>query len=201
MMGRGPLVLAAEWLVCAAAGTAAVHRLAGPNWLPLAVGLIALAAASAAGLLVGQDPWRGRAHVAAVVVLASWLFAAVAVMELVPLLPAAPVVVGAAALVALHTAHRGAQRQLQDHSTEHVLYRFYDVYERLLYVGRTSQPPRRRFGQHRANKDWWGDVAVRELTHYPTAEALEAAERQAIRKEKPKHNKVRYAADGAGYFL
>jgi predicted GIY-YIG superfamily endonuclease len=71
----------------------------------------------------------------------------------------------------------------------HALYRFYDDANRLLYVGITSAP-RLRFDQHRAAKPWWEDIVVREVTWYPTRELLAAAEKSAIRRERPLYNVV-----------
>lgn len=72
-------------------------------------------------------------------------------------------------------------------TTRHALYRFYDLTGRLLYIGITSSP-RLRFEQHKALKPWWADVAVREVTFYPTRELLESAEIKAIRRERPLYN-------------
>lgn len=167
--------------------------------------IVALAAVCSAAALVGllacREPWRSRAHITATTVLVAWLLAAVAdatarlnpepAALAVAVAVAVPTAAAVASWVVLHLARLGARRQIQGHVTEHVLYRFYDVYERLLYIGITSDP-RSRFGQHRASKDWWGNVAVRELTYWPSREALEEAEREAIRAENPRHNKVRY---------
>lgn len=71
----------------------------------------------------------------------------------------------------------------------HALYRFFDDSNRLLYVGITSIP-KLRFEQHRAAKPWWPDIAVREITWYPTRELLAAAEKSAIQRERPLYNIV-----------
>lgn len=208
-MRPGPYTLvAAGWALAAAYGSWAAHQLLRDRYglAPQAATTIVAAAALASAVAVVvvlscREPWRSRAHVTAVTVGAGWALAAVAdaAGALDPATLAAVVAVAVPAATALasasvlHLARLGARRQIQGHVTEHVLYRFYDVYERLLYIGITSDP-RSRFGQHRASKDWWGDVAVRELTYLPSREALEEAERDAIRTEKPRHNKVRYEA-------
>lgn len=67
------------------------------------------------------------------------------------------------------------------------LYRLYDANGQLLYVGVTGNP-RKRFGDHRRNKDWWGDVSTRSLEWFDTeAQALEM-EIRAITTEAPKYN-------------
>ena len=71
-------------------------------------------------------------------------------------------------------------------SNPHVLYRFFDANDRLLYVGITHNPSR-RFEKHRA-RDWWRDVATIRLQVYPTRAAVQAAERRAVANEHPRHN-------------
>lgn len=75
----------------------------------------------------------------------------------------------------------------------HVLYRFFDAEERLLYVGITNEPGR-RFRKHGDTKAWWPTVARVQLAHFPDREALAAAERAAIAGEAPLHN-VHYQAE------
>lgn len=68
------------------------------------------------------------------------------------------------------------------------LYRFFDADGRLLYVGVTSNP-KVRWHAHELYQHWWQEVHTKEIEWLPTrAEAL-AAERQAIRTEKPLHDK------------
>lgn len=69
------------------------------------------------------------------------------------------------------------------------LYRYYDRFSRLLYVG-ISLSAVQRAGQHRADKGWWSDVVRMEVERYPTRELAIAAEREAIVSEKPMHNVV-----------
>lgn len=79
------------------------------------------------------------------------------------------------------------EQYLRPGVTNHHLYRFYDRNNRLLYVGITSDT-RVRFRQHAESKKWWPDVAVREITHYPTRPDLAAAEIVAIKRERPLYN-------------
>lgn len=67
------------------------------------------------------------------------------------------------------------------------LYRFYDAAGDLLYVGQTINPGR-RMEKHRGTNAWWGDVARIDMEQFPDRPALLAAERAAIKEDKPKHN-------------
>lgn len=69
----------------------------------------------------------------------------------------------------------------------HTLYRFFAADGGLLYVGLTKQPWA-RFKQHAHDKPWWTLVASATLQHYPTREALQQAEKQAIADEEPRYN-------------
>ena len=69
----------------------------------------------------------------------------------------------------------------------YTLYRFFDEDETLLYVGQTTNPPR-RFKEHAAAKNWWLNVASIDLEHFPDQQSLNYAERQAIVLEDPLHN-------------
>lgn len=71
--------------------------------------------------------------------------------------------------------------------TGHSLYRFYDARGKLLYIGITNSI-RLRFAQHKDSKSWWPQVAVREISHYPSRAAVLAAERAAIIRERPIYN-------------
>jgi len=67
------------------------------------------------------------------------------------------------------------------------LYRLYSSDGTLLYVG-VANDPIRRMKEHRANRDWFGEVAgIRFETHATRREA-EDAEAEAIRAEHPRHN-------------
>lgn len=71
------------------------------------------------------------------------------------------------------------------------LYRFYDSQGTLLYVG-ISLGAAQRASQHRADKEWWPQVARMDVQHLGnvTRPEAEAIERQAIVDERPKHNVV-----------
>lgn len=71
--------------------------------------------------------------------------------------------------------------------TAHVLYRFHDAADRLLYIGITADPPA-RFRSHGATKRWWAEVAHVRLEHHTDRHALADAERAAILAERPRYN-------------
>jgi len=76
----------------------------------------------------------------------------------------------------------------------HVLYRFYDRSDHLLYVGITNNPAA-RFKQHEHGKDWWDQVASITLEQHASRQALMDAERAAIIAERPTHNVVHSATN------
>jgi hypothetical protein len=69
----------------------------------------------------------------------------------------------------------------------HTLYRFFDRSGRLLYIGITVAAAA-RWGQHSWDKSWWNEVATCTIQHFPRRSTALAAERAAIRSEKPLHN-------------
>jgi predicted GIY-YIG superfamily endonuclease len=71
----------------------------------------------------------------------------------------------------------------------HALYRFFDAKDALLYVGITNSLTR-RWGQHENEKTWFTDVARATVEHHPTRDAVFAAEKVAIQREKPRFNVV-----------
>lgn len=73
----------------------------------------------------------------------------------------------------------------------HVLYRFYDAEDRLLYIGMTSAF-QSRFSQHRSYTPWFSEVARYAKEYLPSRVALEAAEKCAIQTERAKYN-IRHA--------
>lgn len=86
-----------------------------------------------------------------------------------------------------------AQHLLDPHP--HTLYRFFDKYGELLYVGITMDLPS-RMGNHRREKPWWADAAWIDIQHCDSrGEALDA-ERMAIKAEKPLYNVVHNDAAG-----
>lgn len=75
------------------------------------------------------------------------------------------------------------------------LYRFYDAEGVLLYVGITMNPAQ-RWKDHSKEKPWWVDVAHITLEDHSDREAVELAERAAIRRERPRYNVVHNAGRG-----
>ena len=71
----------------------------------------------------------------------------------------------------------------------HVLYRFYDRHEQLLYVGITNHPSS-RFRDHSNQASWYSKVARATLEYFNSRQELEGAEIKAIQAEKPKYNRV-----------
>lgn len=71
----------------------------------------------------------------------------------------------------------------------HTLYRHFSASGKLLYVGRTIDPPR-RLRQH-GDKIWWQEVTRTTYEHgYESVEAVLTAETKAIKSEHPIWNKV-----------
>lgn len=83
--------------------------------------------------------------------------------------------------------HAQSTNTVKQGGDTHVLYRFYDANSVLLYIGITNNPPA-RFRQHRGAKSWWDAVANIKLETCGSRDALLAAERAAIKAEKPKYN-------------
>ena len=67
------------------------------------------------------------------------------------------------------------------------LYRFYDEDDRLLYVGITTQACA-RWAAHAGDKEWFPTVVRATVEHFADRESAAAAEKAAIRTEKPLHN-------------
>lgn len=67
------------------------------------------------------------------------------------------------------------------------LYRLFNENGELLYVG-ISWMPEDRFKAHAKERRWWQEVARRELTWFEEREEAKAAEKTAIRVEKPRYN-------------
>lgn len=80
------------------------------------------------------------------------------------------------------------RRARQDAVTDYWLYRCYDSDGSLLYVGITSEGVR-RFRRHGNKRDWWSEVAEIKIDHHPTRQAAMVAERDAIWKLSPQHNR------------
>lgn len=70
----------------------------------------------------------------------------------------------------------------------HYLYRLYDADGGLLYIGQ-SNDPWQRFRSHRHDSAWWVHRAVRgRISVFPDRAAAKAAEREAIKAERPRYN-------------
>lgn len=67
------------------------------------------------------------------------------------------------------------------------LYRLYDINDQLLYIGIAFDPATRGY-QHKKTKSWWPEVAWRDVTWFETRREAEAAEREALRAERPLYN-------------
>lgn len=72
---------------------------------------------------------------------------------------------------------------------DQVLYRMYSVRGDLLYVGISSNA-QKRFRQHFGKQPWAKEVYNIRVEFFPCRESVETAEREAIRREKPKYNVV-----------
>lgn len=73
--------------------------------------------------------------------------------------------------------------------TTTTLYRFYDVDDRLLYVG-IAMGVNARWAKHSKDKGWWTEVASARIEHLPSRDAALDAEWAAIRDERPIYNVV-----------
>jgi predicted GIY-YIG superfamily endonuclease len=67
------------------------------------------------------------------------------------------------------------------------VYRYYDKFNILVYVGVTSQRSARN-QQHNRDKPWWEFVDRQEIDHYPTRSQALAAEQALIEKFTPPFN-------------
>lgn len=68
-----------------------------------------------------------------------------------------------------------------------LVYRFYDVAVRVIYIGATDSFAARQQA-HERSSEWWPDVASIRLERFPTYSHALVAERRAIRAERPVHN-------------
>jgi len=71
------------------------------------------------------------------------------------------------------------------------LYRHFDKDGQLLYVG-ISFGAIARLQAHKRDADWFDNIARVEIQKFRTMEAAKKAERKAIQREKPIHNRHRY---------
>lgn len=70
-----------------------------------------------------------------------------------------------------------------------ILYRVFDSFGELLYVGATINP-NWRFSKHASAQPWWDDADTIKLERYPSRQELCNAEIVAIRSENPRYNVV-----------
>lgn len=68
-----------------------------------------------------------------------------------------------------------------------ILYRYFNDYGELLYVGITSEPARRMF-EHSRHAAWWQSTRGGTFVVYDSREEALAAEEAAIREERPLFN-------------
>jgi predicted GIY-YIG superfamily endonuclease len=80
-------------------------------------------------------------------------------------------------------------RSQQHQQGSHVLYRFFDAGEQLLYIGITANPPQ-RFKAHQTEKGWWDAVSGIRIETFESRAQLVEAERVAIQAERPLYNIV-----------
>ena len=69
------------------------------------------------------------------------------------------------------------------------VYRLYDVYGDLLYIG-TGKDPARRLADHRRRKPWRREIDRQTTEPYPDRATAEVAEAIAIHTEYPRHNRA-----------
>ena len=69
------------------------------------------------------------------------------------------------------------------------VYRAYDKDKQLLYVGITQQGPG-RFTQHASTSEWWDDVFVLRVEHYPTRRQALVREAYLIATYSPQFNRT-----------
>lgn len=70
----------------------------------------------------------------------------------------------------------------------HIIYRHFDSSGNLLYIGMSSSGlTRQRF--HKANSPWFSQMAEWTFEEFDTREAAMAAEKAAIKAERPLYNK------------
>lgn len=71
----------------------------------------------------------------------------------------------------------------------HSLYRMYDTYGILYYIGITMRQSH-RMHEHQRAKWWWHLITDIKVEHFPDRETALKAEELAIRSEKPEYNVV-----------
>jgi hypothetical protein len=91
---------------------------------------------------------------------------------------------------------RKTQRERRPKLKATKLYRHWGAGGELLYVGISANVVA-RLAQHNNGSHWANNIARMTIETYPTREAAERAEREAIRTENPLHNNARYAEQPA----
>jgi predicted GIY-YIG superfamily endonuclease len=73
------------------------------------------------------------------------------------------------------------------------LYRLYDAAGDLLYIGIAKDPASRwkSHANHPRTSGWWPLVSRKEVEWLPSREAADVAETEAIKKERPAHNRAK----------
>jgi|GEM_PF-6266393 len=79
-------------------------------------------------------------------------------------------------------------------SEDHWLYRVFDENKELLYIGITSDGPK-RFRRHGNDREWWPEVRHIEVEHFASRDEVRRAEQDAIETEHPRHNKALKRSD------
>lgn len=79
------------------------------------------------------------------------------------------------------------ERRKTSNTKSHSLYRLYDKRGKLLYIG-ISLDAAARLSNHRLERGWWQQVASVRLEQHRTRDAVLAAEKAAIRAERPRYN-------------
>jgi predicted GIY-YIG superfamily endonuclease len=79
------------------------------------------------------------------------------------------------------------ERIVQDRNWKFHLYRHYDLFDELLYVG-ISINAINRLGQHKNNAAWFSSIHRVTIEKFPTKEDALNAEQRAIKTEHPAHN-------------
>lgn len=104
------------------------------------------------------------------------------------------IIVGLLALVTWRLLRMSERPSMVVHEPHelHYLYRWWAPDGTLLYVGLTNDFERRS-GEHAKDKPWMVPGVQATVQTFPSRAELVAAERQAIRMENPRHNKIRYS--------
>jgi hypothetical protein len=86
-------------------------------------------------------------------------------------------------------AHGGLCVYCEDTAKGPCVYRCFNAVRLLIYIGSTEKYLR-RIRRHESRTPWWPEVADIQVERCPTLFQARAAERLAIKAEKPLHNKI-----------